>query len=811
MNDNAAESRPYIAHIRASDGNIQTVSDHLQAVQTGCEAYGAKIGIAHLAGMAGLLHDLGKNTTSFQEYIHDAAAHPDHPPRRGSIDHSTAGGRFLYRHYHKDTTDVYDKVAVEWMANCIISHHQGLRDFLSPELDSPFFERVALKSKGMEEYEEAEAAFLTERTLEEVDHYFALALQETKNVLDTIRAHEPKAKAITSALLIKYLFSCLIDADRTDARQFEEDQKESWMRSYRDFFQRSYINLLNEMHRFEESEDANHPINQLRRNMSQQCDDFAIKPPGIYTLSIPTGGGKTLSSLRYALKHALYHDMERIIYIAPYTTIIEQNANEVRRILQENDLILEHHSNIIEDIDYDENDYDLTKKRLTLARNNWDRPVIFTTMVQFLNTFYAKGTTNIRRLHRLSHAVLIFDEVQAVPSKCVSLFNASLNFLDAFGSSTAILCTATQPTLDFVKNKLRLSKGAEIISNMNQVSQQFKRVEIEDLSASPLGAEGLAAFIEERMQEVQQILIILNTKSAVRKLFVQLQQAPWTKDNGVTLFHLSTSMCAAHRREILKEMKGLLKQNMPVICVSTQLIEAGVDISFQTVIRSLAGLDSIAQAAGRCNRHGKDPIRKVYVIKSSDEILKNLPEIQVAADITQRVFHEFAHDLLSSDAMTTYFKYYFHAIKDTLDYPISDSDSSLYELLSTNANVFAAYGHRHGHVPEIVSRPSFATAANHFAAIQDASIAVLVPFNEEAQNILVKLNGELEGEDLDALLTQSQQYVVNLYEHEVHALDRNGDIYSLLHKHVLALRDTAYSQHLGVAIEDSVPWRTEFG
>lgn len=805
----------YIAHIRGCDNQIQSVSEHLRAVQTGCEVYGAKTNVAHLAGLAGLLHDFGKNTTAFKTYIEEAIAHPDSPPRRGSVDHSTAGGRFLYRRYHKKAKTYVEKLAVEWVANCIISHHQGLRDYLDTDLNSPFFERVALKSDGLEGYEEAEHAFWEEWVQQEVDSYFAEACKEVTLALDTIHRYE--LPPIVSTLIVKYMFSCLIDADRTNTRQFEEDKREPWESEHRDFFTRGYAKVLNELRAFDRSDMADHPINRLRRDMSDQCDEFAQQPPGIYTLSIPTGGGKTLSSLRFALKHAQLHGHERIIYIVPYTTIIEQNADEIRNILQEDDFILEHHSNVIEDIDDDWNDADLRKKRLHMARDNWERPLIFTTMVQFLNTFYGKGTRNVRRLHRLTNAVLIFDEVQAIPSRCVSLFNAALNFLNIFGHSTSILCTATQPTLDFVRNKLHLPQQAEIIENLDKVNQQFKRVEVVDHTASRLGAPDLTAFIRERMVDVNQVLVIMNTKSAVRKLFLQLEQEPWIKERGMRLFHLSTSMCAAHRREVLQQLRDTFDAQEPVICVSTQLIEAGVNISFECVIRSLAGLDSIAQAAGRCNRHGRDKIRKVYVIQSADEVLTHLREIGIGADATRQILVEFereperyAYDLLSPSAMTTYFKYYFHRISGELDYPVTKLGKNLFDLLNINDDLFAAYYHKHGCWPEILSRPSFATSEKYFQVIDDAATSVLVPYNAEASELLVALNGELEPDDLSLVLRKSQQYVVNLHDQAIRTLDKNGGIYPLLQGHVLALRDTAYSKKFGVEIEGSEEWQTEF-
>lgn len=820
MNDPAKDHTSYIAHIRAKDNRSQTVSEHLKAVQGGCETYGAKMGIPHLAGLAGWLHDLGKNTTTFKTYIQAAAAHPDRPPRRGSVDHSTAGGRLLYRRYHRHATNPASQLAAEWVGNCIISHHQGLRDYLDPDLASPFFQRVALKTDGMEEYDQAEAAFWTAWTPAELDDYFAQARQEVIQILDTIKRE--KLGPIASALLVKYLFSCLIDADRTNTQQFEEDHVESWTRTdhdVQDFFRRSRDRLRQTLQSYEQNPDASHPINQLRREMSRQCEEFASRPSGIYTLSIPTGGGKTLASLRYALQHALAEGKERIIYIVPYTTIIEQNAAEIRSILQDDDYILEHHSNVVDDLDQEDGSDDLVKKQLRSARDNWDRPIILTTMVQFLNTFYAKGTRNARRLHRLANAVLIFDEVQAMPIYSIALFNAALNFLHVLGHSTALLCTATQPALDLkLQHKLQLSQQAEIVHNLSEVSQQFKRVEIHDLSSSPFSTPELATFIGERMDEVRHILVILNTKTAVRQLFQQLKKESWVHDETVKLFHLSTNMCAAHRLDEIKEMKDALNTQERVVCVSTQLIEAGVNISFHCVIRSLAGLDSIAQAAGRCNRHGQDPTGTVYIIQATEENLTNLPEIRVGAEITQRVLREvahesdrFEHDLLSPDVMTTYFEYYYARIAGKLNYPLPQINSSVFDLLNT-ADPYAlyqAYQHKHGNNPPTLSRSAWATVEQYFQAIVSPTRAVLVPYNAEAEDILLELNGEAVPENLGDWLRKAQLFAVNLYDRDVHRLGNTGALYPLLHGHALALRHTAYSPQFGVEVADNQPWGPE--
>ncbi|MFD3448249.1 CRISPR-associated helicase Cas3' [Microbacteriaceae bacterium 4G12] len=803
----------YVAHIREKDGKIQTVEEHLKAVQLLSETYGEKIGVKYLAGLAGLLHDLGKNTNQFKEYIQEAVAHPDNPPRKGSVDHSTAGGKLLYNQFHHKDSSISEKLAVEWIAMSIISHHSGLRDFLTPSISSDFLYRVS--EKQIEEFPEAVATFFKEQiSIEEFQTYFNKAKDEASRIFKTIK--EEKLQPITTSFIMKYIFSCLVDADRTNTRMFEENEQEEPTFDSATFFAKSYEALMDRISSYHKSEHAGHPINVLRSEMSVQCEEFASNPSGIYTLSIPTGGGKTLASLRYALKHALKYKKGRIIYIVPYTTIIEQNAQEVRDILKNDEFILEHHSNVIEDLDIGNEDYDVKKKKLKLAKDNWDKPIIFTTMVQFMNVFYSKGTRNIRRLHNLADSILIFDEVQSVPIKCISLFNEALNFLHSYGNSSIILCTATQPALDFVKNKLKISANGEIVTNMEAVSKSFKRVNIID-KTTPQGFDAveLKDFITDEMRKVKNLLVILNTKTAVRKLFEQLNHDEERRIYDYQLFHLSTSMCPAHRKDVLSEIKQALKDGKRVICISTQLIEAGVDISFECVIRSLAGLDSIAQAAGRCNRHGEDSIRNVYIIKSADEVVTKLKEIKIGGEQTARILGEFEKlpemfggDLLSPEAMSIYFKYYYCQIKNELNYPISQLQKSLFDLLNQNQDYYSAFYNKHKKHPSVISRQSFATAEKYFNVIDNHTTSILVPYNEEAKNIIATLNGDLNIKELSDLLKKSQQYVINVYSHELDRLDKENNIDLLLHGNVFALKEVAYTG-IGVDLEGKGSWSPE--
>lgn len=796
-----------IAHIREEDDCIQTVEEHLLEVKKLAEIYGNKIGVKHMAGLAGLLHDLGKYSHAFANYIEQAVYDPENAPRRGSVDHSTAGGKLLYDFFHEGADNgIYEKALAEIVGNVIISHHSYLHDFISPELKSPYLTRV--KEKDLPEYLDSKRVFFEKVMVkEELNTYVDKAIEELKVFIDKTTDDNREAQMM---FLTKFIFSALIDGDRTNTRIFADDEADPSTVEIEELFDSYYGKLMEHLNGYKKSPNANSPINVLRTSMSEQCDKFAEKDSGIYTLSIPTGGGKTLASLRYALKHAKKHNKKRIIYIVPYTTIIEQNAQEVRDILNDDEHILEHHSNVILGRHNGEDDIYIseTEKKLLLAKDNWDSPIIFTTMVQFLNVFYAHGNRNIRRLHNLAESIIIFDEVQKVPVNCISLFNQSLNFLKSFGKSSIVLCTATQPALDFVNYKLDIHPDAEIVKQIDDVVEEFKRVQVIDkASDEQFNKERLVDFVGEELENVNNILIILNTKKVVKDLYDALKNKYGSQ---IPVYHLSTSMCPNHRTAILEEVKELLNNNQQVICVSTQLIEAGVDISFECVIRSLAGLDSIAQAAGRCNRHGENELQSVYVIDYIEENLDFLKEIRIGKRIAKAILEDLQRDghnhggnVLSPQAMNYYFQKFYKENEVELDYPITGMNQTIIELLMArnNENTFLIESRSSGKLIEpMVINNSYQTAARNFQVIDSPTTSVIVPYGE-GKDIIAELNGDMKIEDLSLLFQRAQRFSVNVYSYQLELLNESGSLTTLFDEQVYALKEGAYDEQYGINIE----------
>ncbi|MBD1221873.1 CRISPR-associated helicase Cas3' [Virgibacillus halodenitrificans] len=796
----------FVAHIREADQAIQTIEEHLLGVKEIAEAIGHKIGVKHIAGLAGMLHDMGKYSSDFQQYIRDAVENPNEPPKRGSVDHSTAGGKLLFNLFHVNVKDQYKVILAEIVGNTIISHHAYLHDFIDPQLDSPYIRRVRDKD-NFPDYLNAKRLFF-EKCMpeEELQKYINKATDELKQFLHNT---PPQKYEEQYMFLSKYVFSALIDADRTNTRLFEENKSQE-NNAHSELFTSYYQNLMNKIMSFQTHPAANHSINKLRAEMSNQCDAFAERPSGIYTLSIPTGGGKTLASLRYALKHTIKYNKKRIIYIVPFTTIIEQNAEEVRSILGDDSNLLEHHSNVLNEIDENDEHEDgrmNKKQKLKLAKDNWDSPIIFTTMVQFLEVFYSKSSRNIRRLHNLSEAVIIFDEVQKVPIRCVSLFNQALNFLKNKCHSSLVLCTATQPALDFVDNKLELNSDAEMVQNLNHVSEAFKRVEIIDRATErELNNVELAEWISTMLDTLDSILVIFNTKTVVKDLYQRLKE----NNSNVNIYHLSTSMCAAHRNQILKQVREDLHEGRQVVCVSSQLIEAGVDVSFECVIRSLAGLDSIAQAAGRCNRHGEQELQQVYVIDHKEENLKYLKEIAIGKRITKQLLIDLKRDpdshggnILSIQAMDRFFQRYYEEFETDLNYFISNLEKDMTEILSAPKREYSfakAYCKKTGNWPPLMITNSYHTAAKYFKVINNTTTSVLVPY-DVGKEIITELNGYQRIEEISQFFKKAQHYTINLYKYEIDELDKNNNLVSLMDGQVLALTEGAYSLEYGLDIE----------
>ena len=791
----------FCAHINPVNSKKQSVKEHLDNVSRLSMEYGAKISLEATGKLIGILHDMGKETKKFDAYIKYSSEHPKDKSLRGSINHSTAGAKYIYDTFYK-SKDLYDQLTAQLMSIAVCSHHGGLIDCLDLSGKDVFTSKMTTDKEIF--YDEALQNYMLEcLDREQVQELFYKAKSEIKEALTQIRQIDDRAEfgQFAIGLIEKYMFSCVVDADRYDTYSFMEGKEPP-----------AEINrtiLWNELSDKLESALETYPqktkIDVLRADISLACKKFAVNKPGIYQLSVPTGGGKTLSSLRYALEHAKIFHKDRIFYIIPFTTIIDQNAREIKNILCRDDVILEHHSNLI--LDNENEDYKLLTER-------WDSPIILTTMVQFLDTLFSGGTQNVRRMHNFANSIFIFDEIQAIPIKCINMFNSAINFLAKICHATIILCTATQPLLSSPKihMPLKLSKNPNMISDMYGKLGGFKRVELVDKKiVGGYSAAALKEFVLEIMKHVESVLVVFNTKNAAKEVFNELQKenTQLPKEQQYLIFHLSTNMCPSHRMKILEEMRVNLRKQR-VICVSTQLIEAGVNISFGCVVRSLAGLDSIAQAAGRCNRHGERSCSNVYIVNVQGENISKLVDIKKGQECTLRVLEEFREnpaefdqELLSQKAMDRYYKYYFYNRLNDMDYilPKTNSDKTMYDLLAGNQKVSEMFCSRNGYKPKLLLKQSFKTAGNNFQVINQNTTGVVVPYGE-GKELIANINGDCDLNELKQYLKKAQQFSVNLFETDKRKLEERKGIVELKNGGVLALKEGFYRDDLGVTVED---------
>lgn len=764
------DNRLFIAHTRQSDGEQQTLKTHLDEVAEICAALAGKIGMAEAGELIGLLHDFGKYSRDFQNYIRSATGlfEPDHDDayvdakaQKGKIDHSSAGAQWIWQALSKYGANGQGKICGQILALCVASHHSGLIDSLKPNGENGFITRMT-KSDAQTHLEEcqlvgdeilARAEALAGKTLV-VKMFNELQALMQASGSNTIRN-------FNLGFWTRFLFSCLIDADRISSADFENPDnliyrcrpQIPWQTTASDRLE-NHLQIL-----AAQTEQAT-PIDAIRQDISATCQRRASEPQGIYSLTVPTGGGKTLASLRYALHHAQTHGLERIIYVIPYTSIIEQNAAAIRAVIEQDDdafpWVLEHHSNL---------EPEIQTWHGKLAAENWDAPIILTTMVQFLETLFGGGTRGVRRLHQLASSVIVFDEIQTLPIRCTHLFCNALNFLGTQAKTTAVLCTATQPLLDKLqaphKGQLTIPPQNELINDAPALFEQLRRVRISDKTCSPGWSEQeIAELALAELQDQGSCLVIVNTKAWAQALYLRCAQSV----EADSLFHLSTSLCPAHRQALFAEIRQRLNEGLPVLCISTQLIEAGVDIDFACVIRFLAGLDSIAQAAGRCNRNGRRSEGIVHIVNPTDERLDMLPDIKIGRDKALRLLGEIGdQDLLSIDAMTLYFKYYFYERTDEMDYPLNAKqaarDDSLLNLLSANDKNIA-------NTELWQLRQSFKTAAECFKAIDAPTQAVIVPYNDEAKALIGELCGLTRQFDAGAYrncLRRAQRFSVNVF------------------------------------------------
>lgn len=792
----------FIAH-PAENGADQSVDEHSFDVAMLASQFATKFGLSKSGYIIGLLHDFGKYSCSFQNYIRSAIGrvNPDSEDyidpvvNKGHIDHSSAGAQYLFHSLAKEFK-VDGQVVAQALSLCIASHHSGLIDCYKLDGTNQFVKRI--KKSDDETHLQECLQNASENYCENLKSHLTRDLvQEFIEQLNRVgKDHNYSCiAAFNKGFLVRFLFSCLIDADRINSADFEiPENAESRLRKPEwDMAIQRLENNLNEF----KSSSRKDPVSPIREKISDDCFQRACEKQGLYSLTVPTGGGKTYASLRYALHHAKHHGLERIIYIIPYTSIIEQNAQAIRAVVEDEfdefPWVLEHHSNL-------EPEHQTWHNKI--ASENWDSPIVLTTMVQFLEVLFAGGTSRARRLHQLANAVLIFDEIQTLPVKTTHLFCNALNFLTDYCGTTALLCTATQPLLNRLKRpdkgQLNLLPENELISDVSQLFEDLKRVEVKNLCKSSGWTEAeISDLAYKQFDDLGSCLVIVNTKDWASKLYQSLQSQVDSK----ALFILSTNLCPAHRKAIFTEIKQRLNNDLPVLCISTQLIEAGVDVDFASVIRFLAGLDSIAQAAGRCNRNGKRELSTVYVVNPGEEKIDLLQDIKVGRDKAKLVLNSGVQDILSPQAMLLYFEHYFYQPdrEKLMVFPLkSDPEENILNLLSSNVNI-PVRGLKNLDYPFL--KQSFMTAGEAFEAIDSPTKAVIVPYGDGQVVIaeLCRIQKKFNLKAYKKALKQAQHFSVNVFPNVWNRLVEMEAIVEIQGEGIYYLKNEHYSKEFGLS------------
>lgn len=715
----------YYAHSdRGKDkSHWHSLKTHLQDTGMNAAIYAKTFGAEKLAYVAGLLHDVGKYSAEFQNRLEG---------RGIKVDHSTPGAL--------ETEKRYGPVG-RLLAYVISGHHCGLPDWGSMADEASLEARL---NKPLNDY----SAFRKE-----------IALPSIRDV--AFPAIRPVAgMGFSVQFLIRFVYSCLVDADFLDTERALNSEKTA--ARCRQYSLEKLSDTLDEFLNNLCARSPDHAINRHRAGILANCRDKAHHEPGLFTLTVPTGGGKTLSSLNFALRHALQYGKERLIYVIPFTSIIEQNAAVFKNVLGE-EYVLEHHSNFA----YPEQGQAEAEaeyaggfsQKLRLASENWDMPIIVTTNVQFFESLFAARSSKCRKLHNIANSVVIIDETQMIPTGFLKPCLNAVAELVANYNTTVVLCTATQPAI-----KKYLPEGinpVEIVNNPQGLYEVFKRVQV--VNSGTLSDAELA----ERFAGYDQVLCIVNSKKHARLLYERIR--------GEGTFHLSTRMCPAHRTEVLETIKRRLKEGKVCRVISTQLIEAGVDVDFPVVYRSMAGIDSIAQSAGRCNREGLLQAGQVYVFWPERH---GMPRgwLSRTASLGGIIF-ERHDDPLGLEGVEEYF-------------------TSLYDVDASELDkkgILADIKEQEGKL-----RFPFRAIAEKFKLIDENTNTIVIPWDKPCRSTLMEVEHTLFP---GAYARRLQRYGVEVYEKEFNELLEYGALKVVAGRfHVLKeeVFDSHYSGEIGL-------------
>ena len=696
----------------------QTLQSHSVNVGEMASEFAQVFGAQEIACQTGQLHDLGKYSEAFNHRLHGGP----------SVDHATAGAKIA--------VERWGNVLGKLMAFCIAGHHAGLANG-SGEGDN----RRTLKQRLALQFGEDIPA---------LDNLWQQEIKLPQNLSAPPLKADAHHPFFSYAFFTRMLYSCLVDADYLDTEAFYLNLENNAVErgGYPDLnaLQRNFNQFINDFRRRiaqapeqTEAEKRNAALNRLRSEILDHAVEQAAQPQGLFTLTVPTGGGKTFTSMAFALEHAKRHGMRRVIYVIPFTSIIEQNAAEFRKAFGElgEQAVLEHHSTF----DDGKLQNEATKDKLRLASENWDAPIVVTTAVQFFESLFADRSSRCRKLHNIAGSVIILDEAQMLPLNLLLPIMQAIKELAQNYRCSVVMCTATQPAVQAENGFYRgFENVREIAPKPTALFDKLRRTTVQHIGTQT------DADLFAKLGEHPQMLVIVNNRRHARSLYDQAKHLEGT-------FHLTTLMCAKHRSQKLDEIRGRLKSGEPCRVIATSLIEAGVDVDFPLVMRAEAGLDSVAQAAGRCNREGKRPSENSFVwIFTPEEQWKAPPELAAQAAVMRLTADSFSDDLLSTQAVAAYF-------------------AELYQLKSSeldNKKILKM----HNDTGQSLDFP-FQTIADKFRMIESHMQPLIIPFDGEAENLISSLH---HADHIGGLLRKLQLYTVQIPKNALAALYKAGRI-----------------------------------
>ncbi len=670
----------YLAHIDRDNDRVQSVKEHLQGTAKLAESFAESFGSGDWGYCCGLLHDVGKYSEAFQTKIRENG--------NQMVDHATAGAQLCL-----------SEKGFYWIAAfCIAGHHAGIPDYGNASDTRSLRGRMEKKIPDYQAFREE------------------IAVPELRT--QPFDPSKTKNSCFSLSVFVRMIYSCLVDADFLDTEYFMTDGK-----TLRDAGESMEI-LMKKLDAYISpwlrNKDTD-TVNGRRTEILKHCIENGKMGRGLFRLTVPTGGGKTVASLAFALHHAVRHCMDRIIYVIPYTSIIEQNAQVFREILGDQN-VLENHYNV----DYESSE---ELKLMQLAAENWDKPVVITTNVQFFESLFSNRSSKCRKLHNITNSVIVFDEAQMLPSEYLRPCTAMMEELLVRYGSSIVLCTATQPALASFFPKER--KVVELCPRMEEQFRFFRRAIYQPMGT--VSEEELA----EKLECEYQALCIVNTKKRAQALYQKL------KKDGV--YHLSTTMYPKHRRQVLEKIRQRLKAGKPCVVISTSLVEAGVDLDFGAVYRQLAGVDSMIQAAGRCNREGKRTLEesRVYVFQfeEKERVLGQRQQIEVSSHLLAE-----GKEISSLETVEEYFRMLYHFRGENLD------KKKIMEEFQPNKYNFAKVG-------------------KDFRLIEEKTKTIFIPREAEAAELLMKMKHQGYTK---SNMRRAGQFCVQVYDNDLEKLNGAG-------------------------------------